>query len=122
MYEASPLRDVERIGLGQPHVTVNSRAFVEPSFALRRVYAHHQDILSAVVEEVRNIVEERSVPAHIPPDELAVKDHHAVAEDAVELDRQPLAKIARGDVEHSPVPADARRRVIPIQRLEAVID
>jgi hypothetical protein len=53
---------------------------------------------------------------------MAVKDHHAVAEDAVELDGQPLAEIALRDLESPPVPADARGRVSPIERLEAVIN
>ena len=116
------MRDVERTGFGQPHVAVDARALIKLALTLRRIDSNHEDIPSVVVNEICYVLAERSVPAHIPPQKMAVKDHHAVAEHALELDGQPLAEIALRDLESSPVPADAGGRVSPIQRLEAVIN
>src|SRR5208282_1842162 len=58
---ALPLSEVQRIGLGEPHVPVNSRAFVEPAVAKTRVHAHYQIVLAPVVQIVGEIETERRV-------------------------------------------------------------
>ena len=83
----SPLRHVHRMGLDQPHVAVDARALIKPPFTLRRIHANHQDIRGSIINEVRHVIAERGVPAHVSPKEVTVKGHHRVAEDAVELDR-----------------------------------
>ena len=99
--------DVQRIGLGQPDVPVDARAFVEPAFELRRVDAHRQHVLAAVVGKVGDVVGEAGVAAFVAADDVAVDPDEAVAEHAVELDAEPLARVGAGDVELLAIPADA---------------
>ena len=77
---------MQRIRLRQPHMPVNSRAFVKPAIAEARVHAHDQKILPPVVQEVGHIEVERSVAVVVAPDEVSVEKHNRAAERAIELD------------------------------------
>ena len=101
-------------------MAIDPRALVEPAFVLGRVHAHDERVLAAVGQQIRHVEPERHVAAQVAAHEVAVEDHDAVAEDAVELDRDAAADVGRGDVERPAVPADARVGERAAERLRAV--
>ena len=104
----APVRDMQRVRLGQPDVAIDARAFIEPAFAQRRIDAQQQHVPPAVVYEVGDIEAKRRVAAHVAAHEVAVENDDRVAKDAVELDRDAAAKVARRHIENTAVPSDAR--------------
>ena len=117
---ALPLAQVQRIGLGQPHVAIDARALVEPAVAEAGVHARHDVVLRAVAQKVRQVEAERRVAVVVAADEAAVhKDQH-VAEGAVELDRDAPAQVAGRNLELAPVPAHAGLRIAAAEGLVAV--
>ena len=114
------LGHVDRIGLEQPHVTVDARPLVPPALVMGRVGPDGDDVLLAVLDHVGHVVREARVPAGVAAHAVAVHPDDAVAEDGVEHDRDPPAQVRRGDGELPPVPADAGGRVVRPDRPEAV--
>ena len=118
--DAFPRRQVERIGLRQPHVPVDSCALVEPPVAKGRVHARHDAVFGSDGEEVGDVEAEWRVAVVVAADEAPVhKDEH-VAERSIELDGDAAACVARGNVEFVPVPPHAGLRIAPPQRLVSV--
>ena len=117
--ERAPLLHVDRIRLHQPHVAVDSRALVEPAVARRGVHAHQQHIAAAGIGKIGDVEAEGIVAAAVAADVEAVEDHHGFAVGAVELDRDALARVRRGKLEDAAVPADAGRRIVAAERIEA---
>ena len=118
--ERAPVRHVKRRGLLEPDVAIDPGAFVEPAFVLGCVHAHDERILAAVGQQIRHVEPERHVAAQVAAHEVAVEDHDAIAEDAVELDRDAAARVGPGDEERPAVPADARVGERAAERLRAV--
>src|ERR1700691_1096670 len=111
---------MQRIGLGQPHMAIDARALVKPSVAKAGVDARDNIVLRAIGQKVRQIETERRIAVVVATDEAAIdKDNH-IAKRAVELNRNPLARVARRNLELAPVPTDAGLRITPSKRLESV--
>ena len=115
------MRDVQRMGRRQPDVAINPRALVKPPFGERCVQAHGQYVLLTVVREIRQVKPERGVAAEVFAQVVAVEDHHGAAKGAVKLNRDARARVRRRNVEHAPVPPDARLRISPAQWLGPMI-
>ena len=115
--ERAPLLYVHRSGLHQPHVPVDPGALVKPAVAQGRIDAHQQHIRTAGKREIRQVEAEGIVAAAVPADVVAVEDHHRFPIGAVELDRDPPARIGRRDVEDAAVPAHAGLGVVASQRV-----
>ncbi len=114
---ALPLAQMQRIGLCEPHMPVDSGALVEPAVAKGRVHARHDAVLLADGEEVGDVETEWRVAVVVAADEAPVhKDEH-VAECAIELDGDAAAGISSRNVELVPVPPHACLGIAPPQRL-----
>ena len=113
-------RDHQRPRLHQPDMPVDSRALIEPALGLRGVHPDGDEIFSAAVGDVGDVVAEAAVAAFVMTDEPAVDEHGAVAERAVELQPEPPAGICRRQFKRLPVPADAVLRESFPQRFRAM--
>ena len=102
-------------------MTIDAGAFVEPALGQRCVGAHEQNIRAAGVDVVAHIEIERRIAAFIDAETVAVEDHHRVAIDTVELDRNAPAFAARGKFEIAPIPAHAHPGIGSSQWLAAVV-
>src|SRR4029077_14624140 len=111
---------VHRRGLGQPHMPVYPRPFVEPAIAKARVHAHHQKILAAVVQKIRHIETEWGIPVVVAPNEVSVQENQRASKRAVKLHRDAPSLILLRNIERAPVPAHAGLRISSPQRLLAV--
>lgn len=111
---------MQRARLRQPDVAVDARAFVPPALGRGRVDAHGDDVAAAVVQVVGDVDAEARVAARLAMQEVAVDPDDAVAEHAVELERDAPAACRRRERELAPVPADAVLRERAADRLRAV--
>ncbi len=111
---------MQRVGGAQPDVAVDAGAFVEPALAEGGVHAHGDDVPGAVVKHVAEVDLEAAVAAAVAADDVAVAEHDAVAEHAVEFQADPLAQVLRRNLQHAPVPADAGLRIGAAQRCVAM--
>ena len=118
--DAFPRRQVERVGLSEPHVPVDSRALVEPSVAKARVHAHHDAVLRAHRKKVGNVEAEWRVAVIVAADEAPVHEDEHIAKRSVELHRNPSPGVARWNVKLAPIPPHACFRIAPAQRLESM--
>ena len=86
-----PRAKVHRLGLRQPHVAIDSRAFVEPAFAGSGVHAHHQYVAAAI--DHKSLMSKRNgvYPLSLPSDEQPFRKMSALSEGAVELEHDPPA-------------------------------
>jgi hypothetical protein len=98
------------------------RILVEPALAAGGVDPHDDDVVGAVIDDVGDIVFERRIAAQVAAQIVAMERHHGVAEHAVEPQDQPAPRVAGGDVQHPPVPADAGLGVGAAERLGAKLD
>ena len=80
---ALPLPKMQCIRLDHPNVTVDARAFVEPSVAEARIHADHQIVFGAIVQEIRDVKAEGCISIVIASDEVAVHEDQGVAEGAI---------------------------------------
>src|ERR1700689_4239571 len=99
---------------------INSRAFVEPAIAEAGVHAHHQKILSAIVEKVGYVEVKGSVSIVIATNEVAVQKYERAAEGAIELHDDAASLIFLRNIEGAPVPSHAGLGVAASQWLVAV--
>src|SRR5580692_4562120 len=111
---------MQRVGLGQPHMPVNSRTLVEPSVAKACVHADHQIILPAIIEKVACIETKRRIAVVVAPDEISVQEHERAAKRPVKFNRDAPSSILFQNVEGAPVPAHAGLGISSSQRLVAV--
>src|SRR6202012_4208913 len=99
--------------LDEPHVPVETRAFIKPSVAEARVHAHHQVILFAIVRKVGDVEGEGRVTVIISADKTTIHEYQRAPERAIELQADPPPGIARREIEAAPVPAHAGLRIFP---------
>ena len=71
-------------------MAIDARALVEPAFAERRIDPHGDDVpaatlASVIVEEIVDLDAERRVAAVVATDDMAVHEHQAIPEYAVEF-------------------------------------
>ena len=111
---------MQRIELVQPDMAIDAGPLVEPTLAERRVRADGDHVAPAVVQHVGEIDDEAGIPAVVARHDVAVAEHEAVAEHALELEMEAPAEVRPGDVEHASVPADARVGKLAAERLVAV--
>ena len=93
------------VGLVKPHMAINARALVEPSFLKGGVCAHAYDVLTAVVEVLRDVIDLRRIAAWLMSEVKAVHPYACVAEYAVELQPQVLPIVLCWNCEGLSVPA-----------------
>ena len=91
----------------KPHVTVNSRTFIEPSFKPRSIRAHDERIPATEVGDIADVVTKTAVTARMPPEAMAIEPDERIAVDAIELDPQSFSLVGSGQYEFTPIPADA---------------
>ena len=118
--ENSIRRDGQRPSLHEPDVTVNTRAFVEPAFELRRVHLHGDDVFAADIGQVGDVVAETAVAAFVMAGEPAVDEHLGVAEHAVELQPDAFAGVGLRQIERAAIPRDVIGREARPDRMESV--
>ena len=53
-HRAIPFAQVQRVGLGEPHMAIDARALVEPAIAKAGIHAGHDVVLRAVAAESRS--------------------------------------------------------------------
>src|SRR5690348_4855203 len=106
--------------LNEPDVTVESRALVEPPISKGGVHANHEVILFAIVEEIGDIEAEGSVAVVVAADKATVHKNERTAESPIELQHDPAALVAGGNIEHSAIPADAGFRLAAAKRFVTV--
>ena len=119
-HRAVPLAQVQRIGLGEPHMTINARALIEPSIAEAGVDARNDVILRAIAQEICQVEPERDIAVVVAADEAAVDENQHTAEGAVEFDRNAAAQIACGNLKFAAVPAYAGLWIASADGLKAV--
>src|SRR6185437_10951549 len=106
--------------LNEPDVTVESRALVKPSISEGGVHANHKVILLAIVEEIGDIEAEGGITVVVATDKATVYKNERTTESPIELQHDPAALVACGNIEHSPVPANAGFRVAAAKRFVTV--
>ncbi len=113
-------RHMQRLRLFQPHVPIDAGTFIEPSFFQGGVYAHCNDVFSAVVEVFRYVIGAGCITAWLGAQPEAVHPDVGRAENAVKADADVFSVILCRDGESLPVPADARFRILVPHGLVAV--
>ncbi len=114
------MSEVQRVGLGQPHMAVDAGAFIKPAIAEAGVHADDQIVLAAIIQKVGQVEAEGRVAIVVATHERAVQEHQRVAEGSVELDRHAPSGVFLGNIEDAPVPAHAGLGIAAAQRLVAV--
>ena len=105
-------RHVQRLRLFQPHVPIDACPLVEPALFQGGVYAHCNDVFSAVVEIFRYVVCAGCITAWLGAQPEAVHPDVCGPENAVKADAYVFSVILCRDGESLPVPADARFRIL----------
>ena len=106
-HEGAPVVHMQRVGLGEPDMAIEARTLVPPALLRGGVHPHGDDIAAAVVQVVGEVHPEARVAAGLAPQVVPVDPDDAVAEDAVELQRDAPTLRRRRDGQLAPVPADA---------------
>lgn len=119
-HEHAILRQMQRVGLLQPHMPVNAGAFVKPAFAQRGIHADGDDVGLAVVEHFAEVDFEAAVAARVTADDVSIAEHDALTEHAIEHQADALAQIAGRNLQPAPIPAHAVLRETRTQRLVTV--
>ena len=110
IYEGAKGRHADGSGLHQPCITVDTCTLVEPSLLESGVSAHADEIVAAVVHIFRHIVHLSGIAAGLGAHVEAVEPHAGVAEDAVELQHDALAKVFLGDIDGLAIPSHTSSR------------
>ena len=108
-----PAGDVKRVGHGQMHVPGDAAARVPPAAGLL-VLHHHREHVGRVpvgVDEAGDVVAVARVAVRVVAERLAVEVDVGVLEDAVEVDRDALARHRGRQRERLAVPAQAAGEV-----------
>ena len=92
----------------QPHVPVDSGAFIKPPFSQRCVDSHRQHICAAKIGKICQVKNEGRVTAEIFPDVKAIQNHHGISKGPVKLHGDALVRIGLRKLKDTPVPANAR--------------
>src|ERR1700722_9416699 len=117
---AFPMPEMQRVGLGQPHVPVDAGTFVKPAVPETRVHAHDQEILRAIFQKLSDIKAKRRIAVVVSSDEVAIEKNQGAAKRAVKLDRNAADGIFFRNIEGPAIPSHARFRIPSAQRLVAV--
>src|SRR5258706_16028325 len=120
-YIGSPLPHMQRISLGQPNVTIDSCALIEPAFVQRRVHSDSKYVLAIKVREICQGEPERRVSASVFTYIVAIEHHHRVAEHSVELDCNAPSRVCCRKIKHATIPANAGFGIIAAQRFRAMV-
>ena len=124
VHESASCGDVQGMGFLQPHMAVDSGAFIEPSLLERSVAAHADEIglLRLVAEQkiVGDVVVLVYVSAGLHAHEKAVHPDLRVAEYSVKLYAEMLALVFLREIEGLPVPAHTGLREFPADLLVSV--
>src|SRR3954467_11026643 len=115
-----PAPERNRMGLGEPNMPVDARAFVEPAIPEARVHADDEIILLSVPQKIAQIEEKGRVAVVIAANEISIQEHDGVTECAIKPNADALARVLLGDVEGSPVPSHAGFGIAPAKRLVSV--
>src|SRR5450755_568919 len=99
------MAEMQRVGLGEPHVAVNPCAFVKPTVAEAGVHADDDVILGSVVQKVGDIKTEGRVAVIVAAHEVSVDENKGVAKCAVESEGDAAAAIAGRNIKAPAVPA-----------------
>ncbi len=112
-YNRIPLAQMQGIGLGEPHVAINTRAFVEPAVAQGRIHANRKAVLFPIEKKIGQLEAERDIAVVIAADKVAIAKDQRAAKSAIEIEEHATALVALGHVEDPAVPAHARLRIPP---------
>lgn len=105
----------------QPYMTINSSAFIEPSFEFRGVDADSNCVPAAIVRHIGDVVTERSVASRLSSDEAVIHIHEAVAINAAKLNPDALAFIFFWQAEGAAIPSNAVFGEVRPDRFKSVI-
>ena len=84
---------VHRIHGREPHVTVNTGAFIEPPLKTVGIHAHDQDIRPAGIGVRGDVIIEAGVSADVSPQNVAVQPDQRVAIGPIEIQPERLPGI-----------------------------
>ena len=104
---------VQRVCLGEPHVPIETRAFIKPAVAETCVHASHKIILAAIVRKIRNVKPERRIAIVIAAKEISVKENECVTKRAVEVEHEAPATIAFRNFKRPAIPANTGLGILP---------
>ena len=90
---------MHRVRLHQPDVAVNTRSFIKPAVALRRIHTNQQNISAAGNHEVGQIKTERIVSPAVSAQVKTVEHHHRLAVCSVKFYCDPFACVFRRKIE-----------------------
>ena len=93
--------------LVEPHVPIDARAFIKPTFILGGVHADDDDVVAVVIDEVGDVVGHADVAAGVGAKVKAVDPNLGIAEHPIKLDLKTLTGIGWGYPEVFAVPTDA---------------
>src|SRR5580704_2232217 len=114
--KGAPRSDVDRVGLHEPYVAINSSTFVKPTLIFGGVRSDDENIRAAVIQEIGDVKSEGGVAAEISAKIETVECDDGVAEYTVEFDGEAAAFVIGGDIEGTAIPADARLGINAAER------
>ena len=104
----------------QPYVAVDACTLVEPALFERGIGTHTDQVVLTIFNIRCDVIHLRGIAAGLRTHIKTVEPHLCVPEDAVEAQLQLFAQILFTDLHQLPVPAHARRGVLPAYGLIAV--
>ena len=104
---ALPTAQVQRVGLGEPHVAIDARALVKPTLTEGCIHPSYNAVGLVVDQEIRQVETERNVTILTAPDKAAIHENQHAAESSIELNRNAAATVAGGNFELTAIPAYA---------------
>ncbi len=99
--------DVGVLVLVEPHVPIDARSFIKPAFVLGGVYAHYNDVVAVVIDEVGDVVGHADVATGVGAEVKAIDPNLGIAENAIKLDLKTLTGIGGRYPKVLAVPSDA---------------
>lgn len=99
--------DVGILVLVEPHMSINARTLVKPTFVLGSVYPDYDDVVAVVIDEVGDVIGHADVTTGVGAEVKAIDPNLGIAEYAIKLDLKSLTGIGGGYPEMFAVPSDA---------------
>src|SRR5688572_8530734 len=103
---------MKRISFYQPNMAVDSRSLIEPTLLHRGVYPYRNDITSAIIQVICEVVLETAIATWFNAQIVSVNPNDRVSEYPIELDEYFFSVVSGGDEERFSIPSNTTFRKI----------
>ena len=104
----------------QPCIAIDTSSLIKPAFFECGIGTDANQVVAAVVYIFRHVIHLRGIAAGLGAHVKAIEPNAGIAEDAVELQGNMLAKVIGRDINSLPIPSHTRFRIFIANGLVAM--